>query len=132
VVDIPDMRAGALGHTAALAATGYASLLDLTSNSALTTGNATTAITLLDAAIKEVTEARGRVGAIQANALETSMESLRVSFENLTNAESRLRDTDFAAESAAYARHNIIYEAATAMLAQANQVPQTILQMLRQ
>ena len=132
ILDIPDMRAGALGHTANMAATGLASVLDLTTTNALTSGNATNAILLLDAAIQEVTEARGRAGAIQANALESSMSNLRVSFENLTTADSRLRDTDFAAESAAYAKYNIIYQSATAMLAQANQIPQTLMQMLRQ
>ncbi len=131
IVDIPDMRAAALGHSAGLALSGFASLEDLTTQSALTTGNSTNAITMIDAAIKEVTVARGSVGAIQANALESTLDSLRVSFENLTSAESQLRDTDFAAESAAYARHNIVFQAATAMLAQANQIPQTILQMLK-
>jgi len=130
-LDIPDMRAAALGHGAGLAASGFASLQDLVSGSAFTTGNTTSAIAVIDAAITQVTAARGAAGAIQANALESTIDSLRVSFENLTSAESSLRDTDFAAESAAYARHNIIYQAATAMLAQANQIPQTILQMLK-
>ena len=131
ILDIPDMRAGALGHGAGLAALGFASLQDLITQSALTTGNSTNALLVIDAAINEVSGVRGDAGAIQANALEATLSSLRTSFENLTSAESSLRDTDFAAESAAYARHNIIYQAATSMLAQANQVPQTILQMLR-
>jgi flagellin len=131
LLDIPDMRAGALGHSAGLAAGGFASLQDLVTQSALTNGDTTEALRVIDAAITEVTSVRGEAGAIQANALEATLSSLRTSFENLTSAESSLRDTDFAAESAAYARHNIIYQAATAMLAQANQVPQTILQMLR-
>jgi flagellin len=131
LLDIPDMRAGALGHGAGLAASGFASLQDLVTRSALTTGNTTSALAVIDAAITEVTAARGSAGAIQANALEATLGSLRISFENLTSAESQLRDTDFAAESAAYARHNIVYQAATAMLAQANQIPQTVLQMLR-
>lgn len=131
ILDIPDMRAGALGHGAGLAASGFANLQDLITQSALTTGNTTNALLVIDAAINEVSGARGKAGAIQANALEATLNSLRNSFENLTSAESTLRDTDFAAESAAFARHNIIYQAATAMLAQANQVPQTILQMLR-
>lgn len=130
-LDIPDMRAGALGHSAGLAASGFASLQDLVTQSALTTGNTTNALAVIDAAITEVTAVRGSAGAIQANALEATLGSLRVSYENLTSAESQLRDTDFAAESAAYARHNIVYQAATAMLAQANQIPQTVLQMLR-
>jgi flagellin len=131
LIDIPDMRAGALGRTANLAVNGYASLQDLLTSSALTTGNTDSAFAVIDAAIAEVNAARGNAGAIQANALESSLNSLRVSFENLTSSESQLRDTDFAAESAAYARHNIIYQAATAMLAQANQIPRSILDMLQ-
>ena len=131
IIDIPDMRAGALGRTANLAVNGYASLQDLLTSSALTTGNTDSAFAVIDAAIAEVNAARGNAGAIQANALESSLNSLRVSFENLTSSESQLRDTDFAAESAAYARHNIIYQAATAMLAQANQIPRSILDMLK-
>ena len=130
-IDIPDMRAGALGHTANLAVKGYASLQDLLTSSALTTGNTESAFAVIDAAIAEVNAARGNAGAIQANALETSLNSLRISFENLTSSESQLRDTDFAAESAAYSRHNIVYQAATAMLAQANQIPRSILDMLK-
>lgn len=131
ILDVPDMRAGALGHSAGLAASGFANLQDLVSQSALTNGNTAEALAVIDAAINEVSGTRGETGAIQANALEASLSTLRTSFENLTSAESTLRDTDFAAESAAYARHNIIYQAATAMLAQANQIPQTILQMLK-
>jgi flagellin len=130
-LDIPDMRAAALGHSANFAAQNYADLEDLFTNDAFLNNQATLAIDLIDAAITEVTEARGRAGAIQANALEAGMANLRISVENISNADSRLRDTDFAAESAAYARHQIIYQAATAMLAQANQIPQTILQMLQ-
>ena len=131
IIDIPDMRAGALGHTANRAVNGYASLQDLLTSSALTTGNTESAFAVIDAAIAEVNAARGNAGAIQANALETSLNSLRISFENLTSSESQLRDTDFAAESAAYSRHNIVYQAATAMLAQANQIPRSILDMLK-
>ena len=58
-------------------------------------------------------------------------ETVKAPVDWYLEVESQLRDTDFAAESAAYARHNIVYQAATAMLAQANQIPQTVLQMLR-
>jgi flagellin len=131
VLDIPDLRAAALGHGAGLAAAGFASLQDLTDSAALTNGNADSALKVIDAAIQEVSAARGRAGAVQADALESGLNSLRTSSANLTSAESQLRDVDFAAASAAYARDNIIYQAATAMLAQANQVPQTILDLLK-
>jgi flagellin len=129
-IDIPDMRAAALGHTAGLAGGNLGSLQDLTTGQTLLTGDATKALTVIDAAISEVSAARGRLGAVQSNGLESTLSTLQSSITNLTSAESNLRDVDFAAESATYARNNIIYQAATAMLAQANQIPQTVLKML--
>ncbi len=129
-IDIPDMRAAALGHTAGLAGSNLGSLQDLTTGQTLLTGDATKALTVIDAAISEVSSARGKLGAVQSNGLESTLSTLQNSITNLTSAESNLRDVDFAAESANYARNNIIYQAATAMLAQANQIPQTVLKML--
>lgn len=128
--EIRDMRSGALGHTAGLASAGFSDLQALSTNQALTTGNATDALNVIDAAIDEVTNTRGNLGAIQANALETTMSSLQISFNNLSANESQLRDTDVAKASAEFSRNNIIYQAATAMLAQANQVPATVLHLL--
>ncbi|MBA3937891.1 MAG: hypothetical protein H0X38_10545 [Planctomycetes bacterium] len=129
-IDIPDMRAAALGHSAGLAGSNLGSLQDLSNGHTLLVGDATRALQVIDAAINEVSSARGRLGAVQANGLETTLSTLQSSITNLTAAESSLRDVDFAAESANYARNNIIYQAATAMLAQANQIPQTVLKML--
>jgi len=111
---------------------GLTSLDDLLSSndSALTTGKTTEALKVIDAAIDEVTVIRGKLGAFQANTLETNVSSLRVSTENLTAAESTIRDVDFAAESAKFTRNNIMIQASTAMLAQANQLPQNVLQLL--
>ena len=130
-VDIPDMRASALGFTANLAARGYSTLQSLSNTKAFITGNASEALQVIDAAIDEVSRARGRLGSIQSNAIETTLNSLRASMENLTSSESQLRDTDFALESANFAKQNILYQAATAMLSQANQVPQTVLKLLQ-
>ena len=88
------------------------------------------ALRIVDAAIDEVTTMRGDLGAFQANTLGTGLNSLRVSGENLTAAESTIRDVDFAAESARFTRNNIMIQASTAMLAQANQLPQNVLQLL--
>jgi flagellin len=91
---------------------------------------AQTAITNLDAAIKNVSTARATLGSIQ-NRLEHTVANLGVAVENLTASESRIRDTDMAAEMVTYTRNSILSQAGTAMLAQANQVPQSILQLLR-
>ena len=84
----------------------------------------------IDKAIDDVTNARGKLGAFQANTLETNINSLRVSQENLTAAESTIRDVDFAAESSQFTKNNILVQASTAMLAQANQLPQNVLKLL--
>lgn len=131
-IDMPDMRASALGYSANLAATGLSTLQSLTNGKALSNGRAQDALKIIDAAINEVASTRGSLGAIQSNAIETTLNSLQVSIENLTSSESQLRDTDFAQESANFAKQNVLYQAATAMLAQANQIPQTVLKLLQQ
>lgn len=137
-VEIPDLRAGALGHSAGLAGTGFASLDDLLARTgppvyagAFNAGNATEALALIDAALTEVNRARGATGSLQGNTVERVMDSLRVSSVNLREFEGILRDVDMAKESAEYARVQVMIQAATAMLAQANQVPQTVLQLLK-
>lgn len=130
-IDIADMRSGALGHSAGLASSGYSSLDDLVTSQALVNGNAGQALDLIDAALAEVLQVRGRTGALQANTIERAMDSLGTSVVNLREYEGILRDADMAAESAEYARTQVMIQAATAMLAQANQVPQSVLQLLK-
>jgi len=84
----------------------------------------------ISTAITEVAKLRGNLGAIQSNALETNLNSLRVSYENLKSAESTIRDVDFAEESANFTKNTILVQSATAMLAQANQLPQNVLKLL--
>ena len=88
------------------------------------------AITTIDAAIKAVSEQRSALGAIQ-NRLEHTIKNLDNSAENLQAAEARIRDVDMAQEMMEQTRQNILQQASTAMLAQANQMPQTVLQLLR-
>ncbi|CAH0214301.1 MULTISPECIES: flagellin [unclassified Microbacterium] len=92
--------------------------------------NAQAAITAIDTQIKNVSEARASLGASQ-NRFESTINSLNVSSENLAAAESRIRDTDMAAEMVKYTAANILSQAGTAMLAQANQSTQGVLQLLR-
>ncbi|WP_146339147.1 flagellin [Nesterenkonia sp. NBAIMH1] len=90
---------------------------------------AQTLIGQLDAAITQVSSARSELGATQ-NRMESAINSLNVSRENLSAAESRIRDVDMAAEMTNFTRSNILSQAGTAMLAQANQSTQGVLQLL--
>ncbi|MCL1695820.1 flagellin [Lysinibacillus sp. BPa_S21] len=87
------------------------------------------AITTLDSAIKSVSNTRSNLGAVQ-NRLEHTINNLGATSENLTAAESRIRDTDMAAEMMQFTKNNILMQAAQSMLAQANQQPQGVLQLL--
>lgn len=88
------------------------------------------AINQLDIAINDVSTARANFGALQ-NRLEAAIETLLIQAENLTAAESRIRDVDMAQEMANFTKFQILQQASTAMLAQANVAPQSILSLLR-
>ncbi|MEA4889107.1 MAG: flagellin [Clostridiaceae bacterium] len=92
--------------------------------------NASTAITSVNTAINTVSTQRAKLGAYQ-NRLEHKIANLDTSAENLQSAESRVRDVDMAKEMMEYTKNNILSQAATAMLAQANQAPQGVLQLLQ-
>jgi len=91
---------------------------------------ASKAITVINSAIERVSAERSKLGATQ-NRLEHTIKNLDTSAENLQAAESRIRDVDMAQEMMEYTKNNILQQAAQAMLAQANQVPQGVLQLLR-
>jgi len=91
---------------------------------------ATAAVTTINDAIERVSAERSKLGAIQ-NRLEHTINNLGTSSENLTAAESRIRDVDMAKEMMNFQKNNILSQAAQAMLAQANQQPQGVLQLLR-
>ncbi|MCX7780183.1 MAG: flagellin [Negativicutes bacterium] len=93
-------------------------------------GNATAAVTQINNAIELVSAERSKLGAFQ-NRLEHTINNLGTSSENLSAAESRIRDVDMAKEMMNFTKNNILQQAATAMLAQANQQPQGVLQLLR-
>lgn len=112
---IATMSAGALG-VSGLSISGQA--------------NANNAILTIDTAIKKVSDERAKLGAVQ-NRLEHTITNLGTASENLSAAESRIRDVDMAKEMMEFTKNNILQQAATAMLAQANQQPQTVLQLLR-
>ena len=95
-----------------------------------TTTGAQNAITTLDNAINSVSTTRATLGAYQ-NRFEHTIANLSVTQENLAASESRIRDTDMAQEMVSFTRSQILVQAGTAMLAQANQAPQSVLQLLR-
>ena len=99
--------------------------LDITSAS-----SAKAAIDTVNSAIDSVSSIRSDLGALQ-NRLEHTINNLSVQTENITAAESRIRDVDMAKEMMAYTKNNILVQASQAMLAQANQVPQGVLQLLQ-
>ncbi len=96
--------------------------------SSTTTANA--AIDKIDEALKSVSGVRANIGAKQ-NRLEHTINNLNVAVENTTASESRIRDTDMASEMMSFTRAQVLSQAGTAMLAQANQAPQGVLQLLR-
>lgn len=94
------------------------------------TTNAFKAMASVDAAIERVSTYRANLGAAQ-NRLEHTVNNLKVTSENITSAESRIRDTDMADEITAYTKNNILLQAAQSMLSQSNAMPQGVLSMLQ-
>ena len=98
--------------------------------STLVGGEAGAASQIIERAIRQVAILRGRLGAFEKNTLETNINSLSVALENVTASESSIRDADFAAETAALTRAQILTQAGTSVLATANTTPQSVLSLL--
>ncbi len=96
----------------------------------LNSDNLYTAQRVLSHSVKQVSELRGRLGSFQANTLEKTINNLTVTKENLSSAQSAITDTDFASETSAMTRAQILVQSATSVLSQANSTPQNILQLL--
>ncbi|MEK5490500.1 flagellin [Paenibacillus sp. FSL R7-0297] len=139
-LNVNDMRASALGITGNAGQAGFTKTNSVTngtndvkSEAALnisTREDASKAIAVLDKATSTVSSERAKLGAVQ-NRLEHTINNLGTASENLTAAESRIRDVDMAKEMMQQTKNNILAQAAQAMLAQANQQPQGVLQLLR-
>lgn len=137
---IEDMRAIKLGITTTAAGTNFTAtkgVTDGTNSTAVeyalsvsSSSTAANAITILNDAINTVSEERSKLGSVQ-NRLEHTINNLGTTSENLTASESRIRDVDMAKEMMEFTKNNILTQAAQAMLAQANQQPQGVLQLLR-
>ena len=100
-------------------------LIDVTSES-----KAQDAIQIIDAAVDDVTNLRGTLGAFQQNTLEATANNLRATLENTVNAESVIRDTDFAMELSEFTKQQVLLQAGTSVLGNANQIPQLVLSLL--
>ena len=109
--------------------TGIASLVDMQLKGSVT-NFANDAIDTINKAINEVSSFRAKLGAAQ-NRLEHTVNNLKVTSENITAAESRIRDTDMADEITAFTKNNILLQASQSMLAQSNSVPQGVLSLLQ-
>lgn len=120
-LSIGDMTASKLGVAGATAGKGI---------SISSQASANTAITTINTAIETVSTERSKLGAVQ-NRLEHTINNLGATSENLTASESRIRDVDMAKEMMAFTKNNILTQAAQSMLAQANQQPQGVLQLLQ-
>jgi flagellin len=88
------------------------------------------AVFLVDKAIDEISRLRAKLGAFAQNTLETNLRSLRIAEENLTASESTIRDVDISTEISEFTRNQILLSAGVSVLAQANAIPQTVLQLL--
>jgi len=97
---------------------------------ALTAGEAENASKVLESAITEVSVLRGRLGAFERNTLQTNIRALQIGFENISASESKIRDTDFARETAQLTRNQILVQAGTSVLSTANSLSQNVLQLL--
>ena len=121
MVNIESMKADSIGTT------GADMIKDIDIG---TQAGAQEAVAVIKDAINMVSAQRGKLGAVQ-NRLEHTGKNLSVMEENIQNAESAIRDTDIADEMTAYTKNNILLQSAQAMLAQANQVPQGVLQLMQ-
>ncbi|HMM19545.1 MAG TPA: flagellin [Selenomonadales bacterium] len=110
-------------------AKGDAATLTIDGLDVTTSATADAAITALDTALSTVSSSRANLGAMQ-NRLEHTVNNLNVASENLTAANSRIRDVDMAKEMASFTKTQILVQSGTAMLAQANQAPQAVLKLL--
>ena len=110
---------------------GFLSALKSGGTANVQNGNLTTAQDILDVASKQVSSLRGRLGAFTKNVVGSTINSLGVTLENTTAAESAIRDTDFAAETASMTRNQILIQASTQALALSNQAPQSVLSLMR-
>lgn len=131
-VGVPSVAESALGGTDLDGVRYFLNSLRSGNPHSLVEGGAEAASTIVDQAIEEVSVLRGRLGAFERNMIDTNIRSLQVGLENITASESQVRDADFATETAALTRAQILAQAGTAVLATANVTSQNVLALLSQ
>ena len=124
-ITIDKVNPNALGFGVSGNQFSYLNEIDITS-----AGKAQDALGVIDSAIDDVSSLRGTLGAFQQNTLESTANNLRTTLENTVNAESTIRDTDFAEEIANFTRNQVLVQSSTAALGNANQIPQLVLSLL--
>jgi flagellin len=125
-IGVQSVAASRLGN----AEIGFLSQIQSGGSSSLIAGQYQQAQEIVDEAIRQVSVLRGRLGAFEKNTLETNVNQLGITMENLMAAESAIRDADFAYETSQLARDQILVNAGTSVLALAQQTPQTVLRLL--
>lgn len=126
-IGVQSTAASRLGN----ATVGYLSQVISGSDFSLVNGEAARAGQIIDEAIRQVSVLRGRLGAFEKNTLDTNINQLQITTENLTSAESAIRDIDFAQETSNLTRLQILSQAGTTVLAIANNTPQQVLALLQ-
>jgi len=126
-IGINSVVASRLGNTTM----GFLNEVSTGGSYSLVGGGTARASQIIEEAIKQISILRGRLGAFERNTLDTNMNSLQISLENITSSESAIRDADFAAETANLTRSQILVSAGTSVLALANQTPQSVLALLQ-
>jgi len=125
-IGIANVSTGNLGNSLV----GYLSSMQSGGANSLISGNTIQGQQILTAAVSQVAELRGRIGAFQADVLQTNIASLNTTLDNVTSANSDIEDTDFAAETANLTRQQILVQAGTSVLSTANSLPQNVLSLL--
>jgi flagellin len=126
-IGIGSVSTGSLGDTTV----GFLSTLASGGTASLSSNNLVTSQSIISKAITQVSQLRGRLGAFQKYNIGSTINSLGVAYENVSASESAITDTDFAAETANLTRAQILQQAATTVLTQANSAPQAALTLLR-
>lgn len=126
-IGVQSIAASRLGTTT----TGFLNEVATGGAYSLVAGQTSSASKIVDEAIEQIAVLRGRLGAFEKNTLDTNMNSLSITLENVTASESSIRDADFAAETAALTRSQILVSAGTSVLSIANQTPQSVLSLLQ-
>ena len=112
------------------ATAGFLSEIVTGGSQSLVEGRFASASDIVDTAINQVAQLRGRLGAFERNTLQTNISQLQITLENLTAAESAIRDADIAVEASELTRAQILVNAGTSVLALANATPQSVLSLL--